>query len=128
LKLPVGIVSLEMSALSLVMRFMFAHARINSHDVRDQRMTQGDFKRLTTAAGRIATAPIYIDDSSDVSVYELRARARRMARQHALKLIIVDYLQLLSAIGGSRKVESRQQEVTDTSRGIKGMARELGVP
>lgn len=128
LKLPVGIFSLEMSALSLVMRFMFAHARINSRDVRDQRMTQGDFRRLTMAAGRISTAPIYIDDSSDLSVYELRARARRMARQHALKLIIVDYLQLLSAIGGSRKVESRQQEVTDISRGIKGMARELGVP
>ncbi len=126
LKLPVAVFSLEMKGESLVVRFIFSNAKVNSRSVAF--LNQHDFQSLSAAAGRISAAPIHIDEASDLSVFELRSKARRMVQKHGVKLIVVDYLQLLHASGGARKVESRQQEVTDISRGIKAMAHELGVP
>lgn len=124
----VGVFSLEMSAESLVTRFICSHARVNLRNVAEGFLTDRDFPRLTGAAGRISNAEIWFEDESDLSIYQLRAKARRMHQEHAIELLVVDYLQLLTAIGGSRKVENRQQEVSDISRGIKGMARELNIP
>jgi len=127
-KLSVGVFTLEMPARALVRRFLFSNAKVNGHAIQRGTLTEGDISKLTTSAGRIASAHIHFDDSSDISVFELRAKARRMAQQHGIKFLVIDYLQLLSAVGGGRKVESRQQEVTDISRGIKAIARELEIP
>lgn len=125
---PVGVFSLEMTAVQLVTRFLCSHARVNLHNVRDGFLAESDFPKLVGAAGRISNSAIHFDDTSDLSIYELRARARRMHQEHKIELFVVDYLQLLNARGGSRKVENRQQEVADISNGIKSMAKELNVP
>ena len=124
----VGVFSLEMSAESLVTRCICSHARINLRNVRDGFLSVRDFPKITHASAAIANSAIYFEDDSDLSIYQLRAKARRLKQQHGIELVVVDYLQLLSAIGGSRKVESRQQEVADISRGVKAIARELRVP
>jgi replicative DNA helicase len=126
--MPVGIFSLEMTAKSLVVRMICSQSRINLRNVRDGFLAERDFPKMTSAAGKLSRAKIFIEDISDLSIMQLRSMARRMKQQHGIKLVIVDYLQLLSAIGGARKIESRQQEVADISRGIKGMALELGIP
>lgn len=127
-KQAVGVYSLEMPAEALVTRFMFSNARINGHAVKRGNLSQGDMSKLTTASVRIAGAPIHFDDSSELSILNLRASVRRMHQKHGIKLLVVDYIQLLNAVGGARKVESRQQEVTDISRGIKAISRELNIP
>lgn len=124
----VGVFSLEMSAESLVTRCICSHARVNMRNVRDGFLAERDFPKISSAAAKIANAAIYFEDDSDMSIYQLRAKARRLKQQHGIELAVVDYLQLLSAIGGSRKVESRQQEVADISRGVKAIARELKIP
>lgn len=126
--LPVGIFSLEMTAKSLVVRMVCSQSRINLRNVRDGFLAERDFPRIANAAGKLSKADIHIEDISDLSIIQLRSIARRMKQQHGIRLAVIDYLQLLSAIGGVRKIESRQQEVTDISRGIKGMALELGIP
>ncbi len=125
---PVGIFSLEMPAVQLVTRMITSEARIDMNRLRQGNLSERDFQRLVDVAGRIADAPIYIDDTPDLSLLELRARARRMHSQHQLGLIIVDYLQLMSGAAGSTKNENRQQEIAAISRGLKGLARELEVP
>lgn len=125
---PVGVFTLEMTAMQLVMRFLCSHARVNLRNVREGFLTEADFPKLTSAAGKISNAAIYFDDSSDLSIYQLRANARKMKQAHDIQLFIVDYLQLLNASGGSRRIENRQQEVADISNGIKQMAKELNVP
>lgn len=127
-KRSVGVFSLEMSAVQLVKRTLCSHARVNLKNVRDGFLTERDFPKLTNSSGKIAAAAIYFDDTSDLSIYELRARARRMHQEHVLELIVVDYLQLLNASGGARRVENRQQEVSDISGGLKQMSKELNVP
>lgn len=128
LKQPVGVFSLEMTSVQLVTRFICSHARVNLRNVREGFLAERDFPKITGAAGRISSAAIYFDDSSDLSIFRLRAKARRMCQQHKIKLLIVDYIQLLNAIGGSRKTENRQQEVADISNGLKSMAKELQLP
>jgi replicative DNA helicase len=128
LKQPVGVFSMEMTSVALVKRCLCSNARVNVREVVDGRMAESDFPRLTSAAGRIANAAIYFDDEGDLSIFKLRAKARRMWQKHGVKLIIIDYLQLMNASGGSRKVENRQQEIADISNGIKCMAKELNVP
>lgn len=128
LKQAVGVFSLEMTAVQLVTRFICSHARVNMRNVREGFLAERDFPKLTNAAGRISKTAIYFDDSNDLSIFRLRAKARRMCQQHKIKLLIVDYLQLLNAIGGSRKTENRQQEVADISSGLKSMAKELQLP
>lgn len=125
-KLPVLVFSLEMSASQLVQRLLGSQARINIHDLITGGFAQGDWNKLTQAAGDLTKAPLYIDDSSLLTPAELKARARRFSARHgALGLIVVDYLQLMSL---SRQTDSKQQEVAEISRNLKAIARELNVP
>ena len=125
-KLPVGVFSLEMSASSLVLRMLCSQARVNLRNVREGFLAERDFPKLTAAAGRLAGAPLFIDDTAGLSILQLRAKARRMVQQHGVKLFVVDYLQLLHST--SRRAENRQQEIADISNGIKALAKELDVP
>ncbi len=125
-KIPVGVFSLEMTSESLVMRMMCSRARVNLRNVREGFLAERDFPRLTGAAGQLANAPLYIDDSSGLSILQLRAKARRMYQHFGIKLFVVDYLQLLHST--ARRAENRQQEIADISNGIKSLAKELNVP
>jgi replicative DNA helicase len=125
--LPVGVFSLEMSAESLVMRMLCSIARVNLRSIREGFMSEADFPKLTSAAGRLARAPLFIDDSAGLSILQLRARARRMHQQHGVKLFVIDYLQLLHSTA-RRSADNRQQEIADISSGVKALAKELKVP
>src|SRR5580704_4038574 len=126
-KLPAAVFSLEMSAESLVLRMMCSIARVNLRSIREGFMSESDFPKLTSAAGRLANAPLFIDDSAGLSILQLRARARRLHQQHGVKLFVVDYLQLLHSTA-RRSQENHQQEIADISSGIKALAKELKVP
>src|SRR5208283_4966286 len=126
-KLPVAVFSLEMSAEALVLRMMCSVARVNLRSIREGFMNESDFPKLTSAAGRLANAPLFIDDSAGLSILQLRARARRLAQQHGVKLFVIDYLQLLHSTA-RRAQENRQQEISDISSGIKALAKELKAP
>lgn len=126
-KLPVGLFSLEMSKNAIVQRLLSARSGVSSQSLRGgHKIANNDLRNLVIAAEDLKQAPVYIDDTPDLSVLNLRARARRMASQHGVKVIMVDYLQLMSAPGAAR--ESRQVEVSTISRGIKALARELKIP
>lgn len=127
-QMPVGVFSLEMPAKSLVIRMISSQSRTNLRHLRMGYLANTDFRKITHAASKVSGSRIFIEDISDLSIMQLRSKARRMKQQHGIRAIVVDYLQLLNAVGNVRKVESRQQEVTDISRGIKGMALELGIP
>jgi replicative DNA helicase len=99
---------------------------VNLRNVRDGFLAERDFPKLTGAAGKLANAPLFIDDSSGLSILQLRAKARRMAQQYGIKLFVIDYLQLLHST--ARRAENRQQEIADISSGVKSLAKELGVP
>jgi replicative DNA helicase len=122
----VGLFSLEMSKSALVQRLLSAAASVDSHRMRTGHLSEQEMATLHTTAEMLEEAPIFIDDTPGLSVMQLRARARRMAAQHSIKAVMIDYLQLLSAPGASR--ESRQVEVAAISRGLKALARELNVP
>jgi replicative DNA helicase len=124
-KVPVLIFSLEMSKEQLVLRMLASEASIDASKLRTGHLQSSDWSKLTNAAGELAEAPIFIDDSSGLNVMEMRAKARRLKREHGLGLVIVDYLQLMRGYGN---VESRQQEISDISRSLKGLAKELSVP
>ena len=124
-KIPLVIFSLEMSKEQLVQRMLCSHARVNAHNVRTGFLSQSDWPKLTNAAGKLSDAPIFIDDTAGLSVLELRAKARRLKSQHNIQLIIVDYLQLMQGMPDS---ENRQQEISEISRSLKALARELRVP
>jgi len=124
-KIPLAIFSLEMSKEQLVQRMLCSHARVNAHNVRTGFLSQSDWPRLTNAAGKLSEAPIFIDDTAGLSVLELRAKARRLKSQYDIQLIMVDYLQLMQGLRGS---ENRQQEISEISRSLKALARELSVP
>jgi len=125
-KLPVGVFSLEMTSESLVLRMLCSRSRVNLRNVRDGFLAERDFPKLTGAAGKLANAPLFIDDSSGLSILQLRAKARRMHQQFGVKLFVIDYLQLLHST--ARRAENRQQEIADISNGIKALAKELSVP
>lgn len=127
LNLPVGVFSLEMSSASLILRMMCSLARVNLRSIREGFMNEADFPKLTSAAGRLSTAKLFIDDTAGLSILQLRARARRMFQQHGIKLFVIDYLQLLNSTAARAK-ENRQQEIADISSGIKALAKELNVP
>jgi replicative DNA helicase len=126
----VGIFSLEMSRESLLLRLLCSHARVDSHRMRTGSLYKEDMHKVADALDALANAPIFIDDTPGISLHEMRAKARRLKQQHgALDLIVVDYLQLMSAstVGG-RRFENRTQEVSAISRGLKALAKELEVP
>ncbi len=116
--------SLEMSKEQLVQRLLCADAKVDSHKVRTGYLDPRDWTRLTNAAGRLAEAPIYIDDSPTLTVLEARAKARRMKVEHGLDLVMIDYLQLMRG----RAQENRQQEISEISRSLKALAKEIAVP
>ena len=125
-RLPVGVFSLEMTAESLILRMLCSRSRVNLRNVREGFLAERDFPKLTGAAGKLANAPLFIDDSSALSILQLRAKARRMHLQYGIKLFVVDYLQLVHST--ARRAENRQQEIADISSGIKSLAKELNVP
>jgi replicative DNA helicase len=125
-KLPVGVFSLEMTAESLVLRMLCSRSRVNMRNIRDGFLAERDFPKLTGSAGKLANAPLYIDDTAGLSILQLRAKARRMYQQYGIKMIVIDYLQLLNA--SSSRIENRQQEIAQISNGIKALAKELNVP
>ena len=117
--------SLEMSRTEIVMRLLSAEARIRLSDMRSGRMSDDDWTRLARRMGEISEAPLFIDDSPNMTMMEIRAKARRLKQRNDLKLIILDYLQLMTS---GKRVESRQQEVSEFSRQLKLLAKELEVP
>jgi replicative DNA helicase len=123
--LPCGIFSLEMSKQQLLMRFLCAESLVDAHKVRTGYIGKDDFRQLIDALGVVTRAPLYIDDSSSLTIMEMRAKARRLKAEHGLSLLIVDYLQLMSGYG---RVENRVQEISGISRGLKALAKELEVP
>ncbi|WP_412710564.1 replicative DNA helicase [Atrimonas thermophila] len=124
-KIPVAIFSLEMSRDQIAQRMLCSEARISASRVRRGLITEKDWPELAHAAGRLAEALIFVDDSPNISVMEIRAKARRLKAEKNLGLIIVDYLQLMRGYGRS---ENRQQEISEISRSLKGLARELNLP
>jgi replicative DNA helicase len=117
--------SLEMSKTELVQRLMCAECSVDMQRLRTGRMEDTDWTRLTRSLGKLADAPLFIDDSAALTMMELRAKCRRLKQRHGLGLVVVDYLQLMQP---SKRVESRQQEVSEISRALKLLAKELAVP
>jgi len=125
-KKPVAFFSLEMSKEQLVQRMICSHARVDAHKVRTGFLSQSDWPKLIIASGKLSEAPIFIEDAPSITALELRAKARRLKSQHNIQMIIVDYLQLMQ--GTVKRIENRQQEISDISRSLKALARELNVP
>ena len=121
----VGIFSLEMSRAQLVLRMLSSQAHLDSHAVRTGQLKGPDWVALTEAASKLEQAKIFIDDSGNLSVQQMRGKARRLKAEHGLDLLIIDYLQLMDGKGSS---ESRQQEISDISRALKALAKELDIP
>ncbi len=125
LKKPVAFFSLEMSKEQLVQRMLCSQARVDAHKVRSGYLAPSDWPKLTSAAGRLSGSSIFIDDTPAISALELRAKARRLKSHHDIQLIVLDYLQLMR---GNTKTDNRQQEISEISRSIKALARELSIP
>jgi replicative DNA helicase len=126
-KQPVGVFSLEMTTDQLALRLLCSEAWVNLRNIREGFLADRDFPKLTGAAGRLVPAPVFIDDTSFLTIMQLRAKARRMVQMYGVKLFVIDYLQLLKAVSKSSK-RSRQEEVSEVSNGIKSLAKELDVP
>ncbi len=124
--IPTGIFSLEMSKEQIALRLLCAKAQVNLKTLRTGYLTQRDWGRLTSAAGVISDAPIFIDDTPAINSLELRAKARRLKKENNLGLVIVDYLQLMRGI--SARQDSREKEISEISRSLKALAKELDVP
>jgi len=124
-KVPLAFFSLEMSKQQLVQRMLCSHASVDAHKVRTGFLSQSDWPKLLNAAGKLSKSPIYIDDTPGLSALELRAKARRLKSQFDIGLVVVDYMQLMH---GPKSAENRQQEISEISRSLKALARELSVP
>jgi len=120
-----AIFSLEMSKEQLVQRMLCSGAEVDASKLRGGFLSEGDWPKLTRAAGLLSEAPIFIDDTPAINVLELRAKARRLQKNHGLGLIVVDYLQLMHGIG---RIDSREREISEISRSLKALAKELSVP
>ncbi len=127
-KKSVAFFSLEMSKEQLVQRMLCAEAPIDAQRLRIGELENNDWDKLVRAADRLAAAPIFIDDTAGITVMEMRSKARRLKIEHDLQLIIIDYLQLMQGSAGSSRSENRQQEISEISRSLKALARELKVP
>jgi replicative DNA helicase len=124
-KLPVAVFSLEMSRFDLTQRLLCAEAGVDSKLVRTGKLSEGDWSKIANAMGTLSEGQIFIDDRPALTILELRARARRLASRHGIKLVVIDYLQLMY---GSGRPENRNQEVSEISRGLKALAREMECP
>lgn len=125
-KQPVAVFSMEMPGDQLVMRMMASLGRIDSNKIRTGKLEDADWPRLTSAVGILNDAPIFIDDTPGLNPMEIRSRARRIHREHGLGMIVIDYLQLMQSAKGNG--ENRATEISEISRSLKGLAKELGVP
>ena len=123
--LPVAVFSLEMAKEQLALRMLASEAKVDSQRLRRGLLGETDWPKLTTAAGRLSEAPIFIDDTPAIAVLEMKAKARRLKAESGLELIVLDYLQLMRA-GGQR--DSREQEISEISRSLKALAKELSLP
>ena len=123
-KVPLVIFSLESAKEQLVERFLCSEARVDSQKLRTGFLSEDDWSRLTDAAGVLAEAPIYIDDSANIGVLEIRAKARQLKAEHDIRMAIVDYLQLME---GDRRIDTRQQQISEISRSLKALAKELNI-
>jgi replicative DNA helicase len=124
-QMTVGFFSLEMSKEQLFMRLLTSEARIDAHRFRSGFLSEKDYGRLSHALGTLAEARVFIDDTASIGVLEMRAKARRLQKEHGLHLLVIDYIQLMQGRG---RFESRQQELASISRSLKGLAKELNVP
>lgn len=124
-KIPVAIFSLEMSKEQLMQRFLCSEAKVEVNRVRTGFLAPSEWPIITSAASKLSEAPIYIDDTPALNIFEIRAKARRLKAHHNVQLVIVDYLQL---VRGMRRGDSRQQEISEISQGLKALAKELAVP
>jgi len=123
-RIPLVIFSMESAKEQLVEHLLCSEARVNGQELRVGRLSEKDWTKLTDAAGILADAPIYIDDTPGMGVLELRAKARQLKAEHDIQVAIVDYLQLMA---GDRRSENRQQEISEISRSLKALAKELGI-
>jgi replicative DNA helicase len=123
-KIPLAIFSLESAKEQLVERLLCSEARVDSHKLCTGFLSEDDWSRLTDAAGVLAEAPIYIDDSANINVLELRAKARQLKAEYDIKMAIIDYLQLME---GDRRADNRQQQISEISRSLKALAKELNI-
>lgn len=123
--IPVAVYSLEMSKEQLVQRILCAEAKVDQHRLRTGNLTEEDWQKLHETKNRLANIPIFIDDTPGITVRQVRAKARQLQAEKGLGLIVIDYLQLMQ---GSRRAENRQQEISEISRSLKGLAKELNVP
>lgn len=123
--IPVAVFSLEMSKEQLAQRVLCAEAKVDQQRLRNGTLDEEDWLKLHETAGKLSKAPIYIDDTPSISIRQLRAKARQLKSEKGLGLIVIDYLQLLQ---GSRRSENRQQEISEISRSLKGLAKELQIP
>ncbi|MEP6692277.1 MAG: replicative DNA helicase, partial [Gemmatimonadaceae bacterium] len=122
---PVAVFSLEMSKESLVQRMLTAEARVDAQKLRKGMLRDDDFPRMARAAGILSSAPIWIDDTPGITLLEIRSKARRLKAESGIGMLVVDYLQLIQ---GPASSESRQQEISQISRSLKALAKELAVP
>src|SRR5690606_24209060 len=120
----VGIFSLEMSADQLVQRLLATETGVDSHRLRLGQLDDNEWDRVSRAFGRLSEAQIYIDDSANASIMDVRSKCRRLQAEKGLDLVVIDYLQLMSG----RRSDNRVQEISEISRGLKGLARELNIP
>ena len=120
----VGIFSMEMSNYQIAMRFITSEAKVNSHNVRKGNLGNKDWPKISRAASRLSELPIFVDDTPGLDILELRSRIRRMKSDYDIDMVIIDYMQLITSRG---KVENRQQEMSDISRSLKSLARELDI-
>jgi replicative DNA helicase len=125
-KVPTVIFSLEMSKEQLAMRMLCSEARVDNHRLRSGHIADNEWGKLTNAAGRLTESSLFIDDTPGMTVFEMRAKSRRLKAEHGLGMIIVDYMQLMS--GSKTRSESREQEISEISRSLKALAKELNVP
>ena len=124
--IPIAIFSLEMSKEQLALRMLCSEARVDNHKLRTGFIAESDWGKLSMAAGKLADSMMYIDDTPGITVFEMRAKSRRLKAEHGLGMIIVDYLQLMA--GSKNRSDSREQEISEISRSLKGLAKELHVP
>ena len=125
--IPVGFFSLEMSSVQLITRLISSETGLSSEKLRTGRLEKHEWEQLNVKVKSLEKAPLFIDDSPSLSVFDLRAKARRLSSQHGIKLLIVDYLQLMT-IGGNNKGGNREQEISTISRNLKALAKELSIP
>ncbi|SFJ36628.1 primary replicative DNA helicase [Myroides guanonis] len=125
---PVVLFSLEMSSVQLITRLISSETSLSSEKLRTGKLEQHEWEQLNVKVKDLERAPLYIDDTPSLSIFDLRAKARRLASQHGIKLIIIDYLQLMTAGGNSKGGGNREQEISTISRNLKALAKELNVP